>query len=570
VRWVHVLDMQVTLHDKRIVMQVTLHYEAIGMQVSLHDTRIVMQVTLHYEAIVMQVTLHDKRIVMQVMLLYEIQLTVENFKNLSKCLSKLLDNQIVDKYKAGLGYNVVPPPYIGNFMHIKPNLSGLEEFVTEPIVSEPTVKKPIVESSDDKDSAVKPKKKNVTTARQKAVVNVVQGNVVNAVKASICWVWKPKIKVIEHVPKHNSASITLKKFDYVDARGRSKHMTWNMSYLIDYEEINRGYVAFRGNPKGGKITGKENGTTFPKTQVVEGVTTVMPITSAKEKAQRRLEVKARSTLMMGILNEHQLKFNSIKDAKQLMEAIEKRFVNTANGVSTTSTQVNVAFSLNIDNLSDVVICEFLASQPNSPQLIHEDLEQIHPDDIEEMDLRWQMAMLTIKAKRFLKKTRRKLTINGNETIGFDKSNVECYNCHKRGYFARECIAPRNQDNKNKESTRRSVPMETTASTALVSCDGLDEFVNKPKVVEDYEVKPSEETPKEVRKYTDALIIEDWVSDNEEEEVTHPKVMKKIIKPSVAKIEFVKAKHQEKIARKTVKQAEHPRQNTHRPRGNQRN
>ncbi|GKE47911.1 hypothetical protein Tco_1479169 [Tanacetum coccineum] len=69
----------------------------------------------------------------------------------------------------------------------------------------------------------------------------------------------------------------------------------------------------------------ENGATLPKTQVVEGVTTVMPITSAKDKAQRRLEVKARSTLMMGIPNEHRLKFNSIKDAKLLLEAIEKRF-----------------------------------------------------------------------------------------------------------------------------------------------------------------------------------------------------------------------------------------------------
>nr|GEX78959.1 hypothetical protein [Tanacetum cinerariifolium] len=68
VRWVRVLDMQVTLHDKRIVMQLTLHYQAIVMQVTLHDKRIVMQVTLHYEAIMMQVTLHDKRIVMQVTL----------------------------------------------------------------------------------------------------------------------------------------------------------------------------------------------------------------------------------------------------------------------------------------------------------------------------------------------------------------------------------------------------------------------------------------------------------------------------------------------------------------------
>ncbi|GJS33143.1 hypothetical protein Tco_0531525 [Tanacetum coccineum] len=69
----------------------------------------------------------------------------------------------------------------------------------------------------------------------------------------------------------------------------------------------------------------ENGATLPKTTTVEGVVTVMPITTAEEKAHRRLEVKARSTLMMGIPNEHQLKFNSIKDAKKLLEAVEKRF-----------------------------------------------------------------------------------------------------------------------------------------------------------------------------------------------------------------------------------------------------
>nr|GEY71950.1 hypothetical protein [Tanacetum cinerariifolium] len=69
-------------------------------------------------------------------------------------------------------------------------------------------------------------------------------------------------------------------------------------------------------------------------------------------------------------------------------------------------------------------------------------------------------------------TRRKLTVNGNEAIGFDKSKVKCYNCYKRGHFAKECRAPRNKDNKNKESSRRSVLMETSTFLALVSCDGL--------------------------------------------------------------------------------------------------
>ncbi|GJY67686.1 ribonuclease H-like domain-containing protein [Tanacetum coccineum] len=146
-------------------------------------------------------------------------------------------------------------------------------------------------------------------------------------------------------------------------------------------------------------------------------------------------------------------------------------VNTAHGATTASTQATAVNSTTIDNLSDAVICAFFASQPNSPQLDNEDLQQIHPDDLEEMDLRWQMAMLTMRARRFLKNTGRKLTVNGNETIGFDKSKVECYNCHKRGHFARECRAPRNQENRNRENTRRVVPVETTTSNALVSCDG---------------------------------------------------------------------------------------------------
>nr|GFA75675.1 ribonuclease H-like domain-containing protein [Tanacetum cinerariifolium] len=59
----------------------------------------------------------------------------------------------------------------------------------------------------------------------------------------------------------------------------------------------------------------------------------------------------------------------------------------------------------------------------------------------------------------------KLTVNGNETIGFDKSNVECYNCHKSGSFAKEYRASRNQDNKYKESSKRSVHVETSTSIA---------------------------------------------------------------------------------------------------------
>nr|GEW27997.1 hypothetical protein [Tanacetum cinerariifolium] len=343
----------------------------------------------------------------------------------------------------------------------------------------------------------------------------------------------------------------------------------------------------------------------------KGVTKEMPITTAKEKAQRRLEVKARSTLMMGIPNEYLLKFNSIKDAKKLLEAVEKRFgikadiytmsmddlynnlkvyepevkgmsssnsntknmaffsstnsstngavntaqaINTANEVSTANTQVNAAFSTNIDNLND----------------------------IEEMDLRWQIAMLTMRARR-------------------------------------ECKALRNQDNKYKESTRKSVPLETSASTAWVSCDDIAigelkkkaEKAQKEKDVIQINVDKLENASKSLNKLIECQIVDNCkkglryenyntvlpsytgnfmppkpdlsftvldefvnkhVVENYEakssEKEPKPKIMKKTVKPSIPNIEFVKPRQQEKTARKTAKQVEQPRQNTHSPRGSE--
>ncbi|GJX24550.1 putative ribonuclease H-like domain-containing protein [Tanacetum coccineum] len=130
-------------------------------------------------------------------------------------------------------------------------------------------------------------------------------------------------------------------------------------------------------------------------------------------------------------------------------------VKTAHGVSTTNSKANASTLPNVDSLSDAVIYSFFASQSNSSQLDNDDLKQIDPNDLEEMDLKWQMAMLTMRARRFLKKTGRNLGVNGTDTIGFDKTKVECYNCYRRGHFARECKAPKQQDNRNREITRRT-------------------------------------------------------------------------------------------------------------------
>ncbi|GJY54213.1 retrovirus-related pol polyprotein from transposon TNT 1-94, partial [Tanacetum coccineum] len=119
-----------------------------------------------------------------------------------------------------------------------------------------TVKRPINNNTSFKNSNINQRVntvrgKNVNTARPKAVVNAVQGNNVNVVKASACWVWKPKTKVLDH----GNPQMDLQDKGVIDS-GCSRHMTGNMSYLTDYEEIDGGYVAFGGNPKGGKITGK--------------------------------------------------------------------------------------------------------------------------------------------------------------------------------------------------------------------------------------------------------------------------------------------------------------------------
>nr|GFA72416.1 hypothetical protein [Tanacetum cinerariifolium] len=152
-------------------------------------------------------------------------------------------------------------------------------------------------------------------------------------------------------------------------------------------------------------------------------------------------------------------------------------VSAAVNVYAVGAKLSASTLPNVDSLSNVVIYSFFASQSSSPQLDNEDLKQIDADDLEEMDLKWQMAMLTMKARKFLQKTRRNLGVNGPSSMGFDMSKVECYNCHRKGHFARECRSPKDsRRTATAELLRRSVPVETSTSNALVSkCDGTGSY-----------------------------------------------------------------------------------------------
>nr|GEY75908.1 putative ribonuclease H-like domain-containing protein [Tanacetum cinerariifolium] len=205
------------------------------------------------------------------------------------------------------------------------------------------------------------------------------------------------------------------------------------------------------------------------TVVVEGAVQPAAILPADHKLARRNELKACGTLLMALPDKHQLKFNSHKDAKTPMEAIEKRFRGNTetkkvqktllkqqfenftgssfedldqihdrlqklvsqleiHGVSLSQEDVNLKFlrSLSSEWKTHTLIWRNNANldQSTSPQLDIEDLKQIDVDDLEEMDLRWQMAMLTMRAWRFLQKTGRNLGDNRVTTLGKFEGKVD--------------------------------------------------------------------------------------------------------------------------------------------------
>ncbi|GJY76540.1 hypothetical protein Tco_0481656 [Tanacetum coccineum] len=223
----------------------------------------------------------------------------------------------------------------------------------------------------------------------------------------------------------------------------------------------------------------------------------------------------------------------------------------------------------------------------SPSIILARLRANHKDDLEVIDLKWQLSLLSVRAKKYYQRTSKKIFINGNDIAGYDKSKVECYNIvHKLGHFARECRAPRSKEGqfKNQDNTRKQGNNEDT-SKVIMAIDGVgfdwsdmaEEQVQTNMalmVFSDSEIKKnssnnskensdkslveeqvsqvksssvegcesntsksvSELEPKKVKKNNDALIIEDWVSDDEEQDESMTKPENKMVIPTVAKIE----------------------------------
>nr|GEZ02286.1 hypothetical protein [Tanacetum cinerariifolium] len=219
--------------------------------------------------------------------------------------------------------------------------------------------------------------------------------------------------------------------------------------------------------------------------IVDGVVQVIALTIAEQRLAKKNELKARRTLLMALPDKHQLKFNIHKDAKSLMEAIEKRFGGNKETKKVQKTLLKQKYE------------NFSGTSSKSLDQIHDRLqkliskleildESISQEDINLKFLRISvvpsvsaasskapvstlpnvdslsdaMAMLIMRARSFLQRNGRNLGANGTTAIGFDMSKVKCYNCHRSGHFARDCRSPR--DNRNKDPPRRTVPVETSS------------------------------------------------------------------------------------------------------------
>ncbi|GJR59493.1 putative ribonuclease H-like domain-containing protein [Tanacetum coccineum] len=132
---------------------------------------------------------------------------------------------------------------------------------------------------------------------------------------------------------------------------------------------------------------------------------------------------------------------------------------------------------NFASHSDEIICSFFAQQASMPTTHDdEDLLQIDEDAMEEIDIRWQVAMITARIRKFMRKTGRPIDLKPKNGITFDKSKIECFNCQKLGHFARECRFAKYQENRaNGRQEKRIVAIEDSNSKALVATDNNEDI-----------------------------------------------------------------------------------------------
>ena len=164
----------------------------------------------------------------------------------------------------------------------------------------------------------------------------------------------------------------------------------------------------------------------------------------------------------------------VKDITLRQSTADKEILNSGYSKSSSSKMQSLP---NSSFNSDDIICSFFSQQASMPETLNdEDLLQIDDDAMEEIDLRWQVAMLTARMRKFMRKTGRPVNLTPKTGITFDKSKIECFNCLKPGHFARECKFAKYQATKaNAFKEKKLVPAADSDSKALITQNNQGEI-----------------------------------------------------------------------------------------------